>query len=354
MPSDSSLDTCEQSDIFVSKTPFDEAEWSGQLWLQIDGDDEEKKSRNKRTRAQHAKLVRALKKMAHDAATLYGGDSPRAEKLRKRYEKVSKCPGYTRKHTTCGQASHVARHCDDVLCPWCMRRRQERLFYRYVDAVTSMSFPVLLTLTVRNVPHINKAYVRSLKQAFARMRRRKLFAEVIGGVWGVETTYSVTYGWHVHIHALMDSPEYIPQAAISSAWRKTTAKVAELQGGGYVVDIRKADAKGLQEVLKYAAKGSDLTDSPARIEEYTDAVGGTRNAGSWGSMRGFKLEDEKPERSECEHDEYECPWCESSGGEWEFVQYGLPEGAAVYKNSEFRAWRVVLPRGSPVGGGSCE
>ena len=370
------LDTGKQSDILATEhgDTKDSIRWDGQLWFLTRSNSEQ----NKKRRKEHAAFVRSLTAIVKELegeCDHYGHEvgchaCKEIRRWGKRLAEVERCPGYTRRHKPCAGLVYHPHSCHEELCPWCQSRRQTRLLADYAVKASSMLYPVVLTLTLRNVQKINREYMRAVKKAFARLRKRKVFTGVLGGIWAVETVHGWR-GWHVHAHALMDAPgAYIPvwpcwdieregdkwavtakHKGLSAEWQSVTAKFPELEGGGFVVDIRRADAGTLAEVVKYVVKGSDITGSPKLVREYLEATRGLRGAGTWGTMRdvGKEIDEAMNESRTLDTRErtsdYVCPWCHGEG-DWEFVQYGWPEDSKVYRNPETRS-QLVLCRSGP-------
>ena len=104
-----------------------------------------------------------------------------------------------------------------------------------------------------------------------------------------------TLEWHPHLHIFGVLEEWIDQESLSSTWH-------EITGDSMIVDIRRVRkhkelgyGKAIAEVCKYALKFGDLSVEKT-WEAYTVLKGdrkfGLRLSGSFGLLRGVKMDDE--------------------------------------------------------------
>jgi len=107
---------------------------------------------------------------------------------------------------------------------------------------------------------------------------RKRFREAWrGGGYAIEITWNARYGWHVHLHSLVDGG-YVPQAEIAAAW-------AEVTGDGRIVDIRAV--RNPRQVFKYILKpNEDVLTQPDLFRELVDTIEGSRLFQPWGTWSG--------------------------------------------------------------------
>lgn len=212
--------------------------------------------------------------------------------------------------------------CFNRICAFCGKIRRDRALKKLKQVFPEVKRPVLLTLTIENVPVLSKKVLRDLRDWFSKLRRRKLFANVCtGGVYALEITRNVEHGtWHPHLHALIDSG-WIDQEELSTAWKQIT------KGKGYIVDIRRADENSLQEIVKYLTKGSDFVHNPLLVKEFLDATDRTRMLGTFGYFYGFKFEEDQIEFPPCVHcgctdkDHYVIIKCDVSAREIRSFRY---------------------------------
>jgi len=169
--------------------------------------------------------------------------------------------------------------CDNRLCPDCAARRAERLISEHYDMLRQIRYPKMITLTFFSVEHLDRAYFADCRKKFKKLRHRKVFEHVIGGIYSFEVTYTLGVGWHVHIHALVES-SWIEQAELSREWEEIT--------GARVVDIRAVYGKdkwaGVREVVKYPSKISTFINNPALVDEFLRATKGVNLAYGFGAL----------------------------------------------------------------------
>jgi len=98
-----------------------------------------------------------------------------------------------------------------------------------------------LVLTIRSQDNVKEMY-KSIIKSFKKLRSLSIFRKnAVGGSYVVEITYTDS-GWHVHIHAIIQS-YYIPQSELLSAWRKIVGS-----GGVFIKKIPK------QAIISYLTK----------------------------------------------------------------------------------------------------
>lgn len=178
----------------------------------------------------------------------------------------------------------IPYHCGHRFCQRCQKRRVAKFWKRIESAFKAMKQPKMLTLTVKNVPNIDSDYFKYVRGCLSKLRRRKCFKQVLGGVYSIETTYNKKRkDWHVHIHALIDSETFINRDDLVEAWKKITSD-------SWGVDIRLVDQNALKEVLKYECKLADFVGDSALIDEYLVAVKNARLFHSFGNVFDFENE----------------------------------------------------------------
>ncbi|MFC4954666.1 protein rep, partial [Acinetobacter puyangensis] len=122
------------------------------------------------------------------------------------------------------------------------------------------------------------------------------FCKLLGGFYSYENTYNEKTGeWHPHLHIFGVLEEWIDQESLSKTWH-------EITGDSMIVDIRRVRkhkelgyGKAIAEVCKYALKFGDLSVEKT-WEAYMVLKGdrkvGLRLSGSFGLLRGVKMDDE--------------------------------------------------------------
>lgn len=167
-----------------------------------------------------------------------------------------------------------ASFCKVRSCPVCTWRKSKIWQARMFEALPAFSdFRwLLLTLTVKNCDVADlKATVKAMQQAFAKMRKRKMFSSVVTGyVKALEVTRSEKGQAHPHFHImLLVKHSYFHHNYIKKDdWSKQWQSVLNVDYEP-VCDIRsitdnKAKSIGgaVLEVLKYETKSADLVKHP--------------------------------------------------------------------------------------------
>lgn len=184
----------------------------------------------------------------------------------------------------CRGVSKFQNRCDLFYCPECQpklaRERKESVEWW----TREIGQPKHVVLTLRNIPTLTKGHVQEVKKMFGRLRRTKFARGWKGGFYSLECT-NESKGWHLHIHALIDC-KWVDARLLSAEWEKAT------RGMGYIVKVKDCRNKSyLQEVTKYAVKGSDLSKwSPSEIAMFVDAFKGVRSFGVFGALHGKRTE----------------------------------------------------------------
>lgn len=231
----------------------------------------------------------------------------------------------------CGNRAVIPYYCGHRLCQVCARRRSARFYHRLKHIFDKMRRPKMLTLTVKNVPVIDRAYFKWIRGCLSKLRRRNCFKEVFGGVYSIETTYNASRGdWHVHIHGLIDSEYLLNRDLIKQAWEKITE-------GSWGVDIRMADKNAIREILKYECKLSDFADHPDRVDEYLKAVKGQRLFHGFGVCHNVKDDEETEEEVKKGFK------CDCGGCSWDF-ETSLSQGDS-YEDSGGFVWTWSMLKG---------
>lgn len=187
------------------------------------------------------------------------------------YETVQVC-------TSCKKATRYWNRCENFFCPSCQPRLARDRQTAIGWWVQTIRQPKHVVLTVRNNDTLRKPYVEAFKQAWKRLRGRKIARGWQGGFWTLELT-NEGRGWHLHLHAVIDA-RWIDAKALAEEWAKCTGQDFAIVK---VKDCRSVEY--LQEVLKYTVKGTDLaTWAPGDLVDYIDAFIGVRTFGTFGSL----------------------------------------------------------------------
>lgn len=184
-------------------------------------------------------------------------------------------------HIVCQACRHTEsslNHCDRFYCPMCTGRLAWRRRRRIEWWAHQVAQPKHLVLTIRNTNTLTKKHVKTFKHHLSRLRRSKLFSHVSGGLQSLEVT-NEGRGWHLHAHLLLAGP-YLPGADLAHKW-------ARLVGQDFaIVKIKSVQDKAyLQEVTKYAVKGSELASWGAwEIATFIDSFTGLRAFSTFGDL----------------------------------------------------------------------
>lgn len=236
----------------------------------------------------------------------------------------------------CGYHHKTEKRCKKKWCPLCVRAIATKRAIKFAAAARRMRWPMHITLTVRNVvADDDRQFIRRLRRNFGKLRHRKIWKRnVTGGVAGIEVT-NKGFGWHPHIHALIDcrwlaikTPAPQPGESRQSVgnkcrrakheFTKLWCRIIKEKHG--VCWIRRVDnvEKAVREVLKYAIKGSELTEVSQDVGPIIRQLDGCRLTTSFGSMFGKKLL--PPDQ----HHAPACPSCHEltdwmTEGQWNYV-----------------------------------
>ena len=230
--------------------------------------------------------------------------------------KLNECGNYLlfKNYYTVGEVKLTKmRVCNQhLLCPFCASIRASRSIQRNNPKVVEILRqnrklkPVLLTLTVANGSDLAERQ-NHLMDAFRTLIKRRQdwlkkgrgyneFCKLLGGFYSYENTYNEKTGeWHPHLHIFGVLEEWIDQESLSRTWH-------EITGDSMIVDIRRVRkhkelgyGKAIAEVCKYALKFGDLSVEKT-WEAYMVLKGdrkvGLRLSGSFGLLRGVKMDDE--------------------------------------------------------------
>ncbi len=168
-------------------------------------------------------------------------------------------------------------HCDNRLCPVCERRRKRRIMKMYRDGILRMKNPKLLTVTIGHVP-INHGEVLSYWRKQFYKLIRKLEKNLRSGFVVME----LSPDFYLHFHAILDTPNYIPQDKLSEMWDDIS--------GRYVVHISKCNPrKAMGYVIKYIVKVPTFNSSSAYVD-YFELTNKRRLFSAIGDLYGIKME----------------------------------------------------------------
>jgi plasmid rolling circle replication initiator protein Rep len=217
----------------------------------------------------------------------YDSEQPKLNKQAKRLKECSSLLLYSLKEDNSIKLKR-ARFCKVRTCPVCSWRRSKMWQARMFEALPALSeFRwLLLTLTVKNCDVADlKQTIKTMQKAWAKMRKRKMFANaVVGYVKSLEVTRSANGQAHPHFHImLLVKPSYFKHNYITKQdWSLEWQSCMQLDYEP-VCDIRAiTDKKGkgiggaVLEVLKYETKSADLIKHPDFLQQLALQLKGTR------------------------------------------------------------------------------
>jgi hypothetical protein len=233
----------------------------------------------------------------------------------------------------CRKVSRFFNRCELFFCPVCAPRLSRERKESIEWWTKQIKQPKHLVLTVRNTCDITDEYIKFLKRQLGALRRLKVFRAVNGGFYSMEVT-NEGRGWHVHFHLLIDAP-WLSMAEVSQQWGR-------LVGQDYAI-VKIKDCRGadyLQEVTKYAVKGSELARWTGKeISTFIGAFDGIRFFGVFGSLYGKRTE----WAEWIKHVREIRPVCECGCSEWHIMS---PSEYAW--DCETRAGHTNLPPPRPI------
>ena len=216
------------------------------------------------------KIARALAEAGQDSAAEHVGEC--AE-----HELLLCCEG-------CGHKRYVVYHCQSRICPICSWSiSKDRA--KYSEALLAqMQYPKFLTLTMPMWKGNPRDGIKYLREAFTKLRSRKLWKVVRGGCYQIELKWK-NPGWHIHVHVLLDAP-FLPKQHIFSAWREI------LKTPYASIDIRACRTKAQRRyVTKYVSKNEDFHGDEYLAVEWYLATKGSRLYGTFGTWYNAKMEE---------------------------------------------------------------
>lgn len=197
----------------------------------------------------------------------------------------------------CGDATAFYNRCDLKWCPICTKRLARERKDSVEWWTKELNHPKHVVLTQRNFEILTKSAVKKFKHNFARLRRSKFATQRtvrtndqdktyvswpwLGGFYSLEVTNDGQNGWHLHLHALINS-QFIDAFALSKLWAKL---IGQQNAIVKVLDVKDGDY--LREVTKYAVKGSQLAAWDGNLTaQFILAFDGVRTFGVFGSLYG--------------------------------------------------------------------
>lgn len=206
----------------------------------------------------------------------------------------------------CRKVSVFYNRCEVKYCPVCAKRLAQDKKKSVEWWTTHILQAKHVVLTVRNTETISAESVAHIKQAWTRLRRtvfatkttsrpaetetekqrgEKVWSQPwVGGFWSLEVT-NEGRGWHVHIHALVNS-RFIDSTRLAREWAKQVGQDFAIVK---VKDVRDGDY--LRELCKYIVDGNEMVRWSAQdIASYIDAVCAGKSWGCFGTLYKMRKE----------------------------------------------------------------
>lgn len=181
----------------------------------------------------------------------------------------------------------IRNRCKHRQCQQCANYRGKQIGSALTKLMDRWPRTKFITLTRKARDLSLREQVQSLLHDFNSLRRTALWkASVKEGAFTVEITRANDRGhWHVHLHILADS-HYIPQQALSAAWKHVTKDSG-------VVWVRAAKPSDAKYLAKYVSKGTTAPVENFERWAYHNELTGVRMCGTFGGAPSLKsLEDE--------------------------------------------------------------
>jgi len=224
------------------------------------------------------------------------GHHETAEKLRSCHEKKELV--FCRR---CAKTWYVVIHCRQRICPICSYQTAWQRAIALIELAKRTKHPKLITLTISRWKGSPRNGIVFLREAFNALRKTPLFKNVKGGAYQIELKRKPD-GWHIHLHALLDSP-YIPYQHLFSRW-------TEIVGQCYAavwISAAKSE-KEIAYVCKYASKAAGFEGTPDDAVAWWAAVKGSRLFTTFGDYYSIKLDELLNDKNE-DQQKYVCPHC---------------------------------------------
>lgn len=185
---------------------------------------------------------------------------------------------------SCGLTRRFPNRCDQFYCPECQNHLQRERQKQVEWWAKECRHPKHVVLTIKNIPDLTPGHVDEFRRMFTKLRRRKFAKNWVGGFYRLEVT-NEGRGWHLHLHALVESP-YISQNELVEQWRHIT------NGLGYICRVLPVtNGSYLHEVTKYVVAGSMIAKwQPTTITTFISAFLNKRTFGVFGSLYAKRTE----------------------------------------------------------------
>lgn len=170
----------------------------------------------------------------------------------------------------CQSVKEMSYQCSQKFCPrcnWRIAAKRRDLLQKLTAGISGCKHVVL---TQRNFEHLTREKIQESRKNLLRLRKQKIFGRVSGGCASLEFT-NESRGWHMHWHLLLQS-SFISSSELAVKWGQLVGQEFAIVK---VLDV--SEKSYLQEICKYAAKGSEIARwNGNQILEFVTAMRGTR------------------------------------------------------------------------------
>lgn len=182
-----------------------------------------------------------------------------------------------------------ANYCGDRFCVPCARARARRVQARLAKLIGGKP-PLLIHLTVRNVPGTLTDRLNHLLESYRRLRQQKFWKDsVVGSAAFIEIKKGENSNeWHPHIHCVAEGA-WLDQEELKRGWLKAT-------GDSFIVEVQRARSveDGIGYAGKYATKGwtAEVVRDHDSLVECVLALRGRRLCITGGKWHGADDDDD--------------------------------------------------------------
>ncbi len=182
--------------------------------------------------------------------------------------------------------------CKSRFCPFCQRRRSQRLATKIERLIRLMKHPRTIVLTVKSMDLDLKAQYRQLAKWFRKLRiHPDVRPHIINGVYTREATVNTRTGlFHPHLHIIYDG-DYLAQKRLRYIWHSIT-KGSDIV---WIQDVHDP-IKMARELATYVIKPAD-SDSwlDSTLQQFAAAVHGMQMLHTFGKKFPPEPVAEKPD-----------------------------------------------------------
>jgi hypothetical protein len=224
----------------------------------------------------------------------------------------------------CGTDKLKRLPCNSIFCPDCANRRSIPLQKRIAERINQTYCDYFhLSITVLSWPVLTKEGINRLVKQFKQLRDSEVWkAQVLGGLYAIETTWNAGAGWHPHLHILIEVPKqrggllpYEWLESLKSKWHEITGDSKYINVKRmYGIDkkgrkTRKLNRRALREVVKYSTKAATFAAQPELVRQFLDTFKNVRRYQSFGSFMGIAKQAEEDAEKELQPSGCKCGKC---------------------------------------------